>query len=151
MKNLVCFCLMACFAVLSSPGEAQDSPVAVVKTAQGSPVLVRGAQTLPAIEGGRVMAGDVLRTGPGGSLGLIFKDDTILALGPSSEVVMTEFLFVPADKKLSFVARVVRGTASFVTGAIGKLSPQSVRIQTPKAVIGIRGTHILVKVDAPSP
>ena len=150
MKKSMCFFLLACFTMLSGYGETQDSSVAGIKIAQGSPVLIRGTQTLPAVEGGRIMEGDVLRTGPDGSLGLIFKDDTILAMGPSSEVAVTEFLFVPADKKLSFVARVIQGTASFITGAIGKLSPKSVRISTPKALIGIRGTHVLVKVDPPS-
>ncbi len=147
MKKAVFFWSLIGIVSLVIPIEGQNPAIAVVKTAQGEAVLVRGSQTVPAIAGERVLAGDVLRTGPGSTLGLIFKDDTILSLGPSSEVVMDEFIFAPAEKKLSFLARVQRGTAAFITGVIGRLSPQSVRVQTPKAMIGIRGTHFLVKVD----
>ena len=150
MKKIVLFWAMLSVAVLAFPKEGQNPAIAVVKTAQGQAVLLRGSQTVPAVVGERVLAGDVLKTGPGSSLGLIFKDDAILSLGPSSEVVMDEFIFAPAEKKLSFLARVQRGTADFVTGTIGKLSPQSVQIRTPKAIIGIRGTHILIKVDESS-
>jgi hypothetical protein len=41
----------------------------------------------------------------------------------------------------------LKGTAVYLSGIIGKLSPQSVRFETPNATIGIRGTKMLVKVD----
>jgi hypothetical protein len=41
----------------------------------------------------------------------------------------------------------VQGTAVYISGIIAKLSPQSVRFETPNATIGIRGTRFLVKVD----
>jgi hypothetical protein len=38
---------------------------------------------------------------------------------------------------------------AYVSGLIGKISPQSVRFETPVASIGIRGTHFAVKVEEP--
>jgi hypothetical protein len=78
---------------------------------------------------------------------VILKDDSLLSLGPNSEVVVDQFLFTPAEGKLALVTRMVKGTAVFFSGVIAKLSPQSVRIETPNATIGVRGTRFLVKVD----
>jgi hypothetical protein len=78
---------------------------------------------------------------------VILKDDTSLSLGPNSVVVVDQFLFAPAEGKLSLVTRMVQGTAVYISGIIAKLSPQSVRLETPNATIGTRGTRFLVKVD----
>jgi hypothetical protein len=126
---------------------ASDGSAGRVKTVEGSASIVRGESSLPAVVNERVLQGDTLRTGPDGSLGVILKDDTVLALGPNSVVVLEQFLFAPAEGKLSLVTRMLRGTAVYLSGIIGKLSPQSVRFETPNATIGIRGTKILVKVD----
>jgi len=40
-----------------------------------------------------------------------------------------------------------RGTAAYLSGMVGKLSPESVRFETPVASVGIRGTKLLVKID----
>jgi len=46
--------------------------------------------------------------------------------------------------------RFLKGSFAVITGLIAKLSPQSVKISTPTATIGIRGTEFVVKVDLPS-
>jgi hypothetical protein len=58
-----------------------------------------------------------------------------------------EYLFDPLEKELSFIARLIRGTISFLSGQIAKLSPESVQLVMPAATIGVRGTHVLIKVD----
>jgi hypothetical protein len=126
---------------------ATDGSAGRVKTINGSASIVRGQSSLPAIVNERIFQGDTLRTGPDGSLGVILKDDSLLSLGPNSEVVVDQFLFTPAEGKLALVTRMVKGTAVFFSGVIAKLSPQSVRIETPNATIGVRGTRFLVKVD----
>lgn len=126
---------------------ATDGSAGRVKTINGSASIVRGQSSLPAIVNEEIFQGDTLRTGPDGSLGVILKDDSMLSLGPNSEVVVDQFLFTPAEGKLALVTRMVKGTAVFLSGVIAKLSPQSVRIETPNATIGVRGTKFLVKVD----
>ena len=34
-------------------------------------------------------------------------------------------------------------------GRIARLSPDSVRLETPSALVGVRGTHLAIHVDAP--
>ena len=40
-----------------------------------------------------------------------------------------------------------QGTFSYLSGQISKLVPGAVRLETPDATIGMRGTHVLVKVE----
>jgi hypothetical protein len=78
---------------------------------------------------------------------MVFRDDTLLSIGPDSELVVNEFLYSPAEGKLSLVARMLKGTAAFVSGIIGKLAPESVRFETPVATIGLRGTRFAVRIE----
>ncbi len=143
LSSIIAAALVTC-ATLAA---ASDGSVGRVKTVKGSASIVRGQSSLPAGVNERVFQGDTLRTGPDGSLGMMLKDDTSLSLGPNSEVVIDQFLFAPAEGKLSLVTRLLKGTAVYLSGVIARLSPQSVRFETPNASIGIRGTRFLVKVD----
>jgi hypothetical protein len=49
------------------------------------------------------------------------------------------------------VITMLKGTASYLSGIIGRQSPESVRFKTPEATIGIRGTQFLVKVEGDEP
>ncbi len=142
LSSLIAAVLVTC-ATLAA---ASDGSVGRVKTIKGSATIVRGQSSLPAVFNEKVFQGDTLRTGSDGSLGVMLKDDTSLSLGPNSEVVIDQFLFAPAEGKLSLVARMLRGTAVYLSGVIAKLSPQSVRFETPHATIGVRGTRFLVQV-----
>ncbi len=145
MKRLIiglCMILFASSFVCASEGE-----VARVKVVTGEAMIVRQDKTLPAAIDEKLYKGDILKTGKGGSLGVTFKDNTALSLGPGTEVVIDEFLFSPAQGKLAIVTRMLRGTVAYLSGIIGKLSPQAVRFETPVATVGVRGTRFLVKID----
>jgi hypothetical protein len=144
LSSIIAAALITCAAIAA----ASDGSAGRVKTVKGSASIVRGQSSLPAVMNERIFQGDTLRTGPDGSLGVILKDDTSLSLGPDSVVVLDRFLFAPPEGKLSLVTRMLKGTAVYFSGIIAKLSPQSVRFETPNATIGIRGTRFLVKVDA---
>jgi hypothetical protein len=143
LSSIIAAALVACATFAA----ASDGSVGSVKTVNGSASIGRGQSSLPAVVNERVFQGDTLRTGPNGSLGVILKDDTSLSLGPNSVVVIDQFLFAPAEGKLSLVTRMLKGTAVYISGIIAKLSPESVRFETPNATIGSRGTKFLVKVD----
>jgi len=136
------------FPILS---DASDAPVGSVSRLKGTASIIRKNQVIPAQIGEKVYMKDSLKTGRDGSLGVIFKDDTLLSIGPQSEIIISEFLFSPAEGKLSIVTRLLKGTAIYLTGIIAKLSPESVRFETPVANIGIRGTKFAVKIEDPTP
>jgi hypothetical protein len=78
---------------------------------------------------------------------VIFKDDTLLSLGPESALVIDKFVFVPREGKFSIVLRMIRGTVAYLSGLISKLAPDSAHFETPTASIGIRGTRFVVRVE----
>jgi hypothetical protein len=132
---------------VAAPARALSAEsVGSVKTVQGEAFVDRGGESLPARQGLLVLAADTLRTGSDGSLGVLFRDDSILSLGPDSVFELEEFRFDPAAHRFGFLGKIVRGTASYLSGLMGKLSPESVRFETPEATIGIRGTKFAVQV-----
>lgn len=138
--------LASCF-LFPSIALASETPVGSIKTVKGSASVIRGRNVLESKAGTRIFTNDSLKTGPDGSMAVIFRDDTLLSIGPDTEFSIRDFQFSPAEGKLSFVTRMFKGTAACVTGIIGKLSPDSVRFETPVANIGIRGTRFAVKVE----
>jgi len=126
---------------------AETKFAGIVKAVKGSAFVVRKGVCSEAVPGMKIQIGDVVKTGDKGGIGLIFTDDTIISMGSKSEITIEDYLFEPIEGKLSFIARMIQGTISFISGQITKLSPESVRLETPAATIGVRGTHVLVKVE----
>jgi len=138
--------------LLASPLSAADPEiVGVIKTVNGNVSMIRDQQSGPASIGAKVRINDTLQTGPDGSVGLILRDDAVLSLGPNSKVVLDQFLFSPAEGKLGFLFKILRGTVVYLSGVITRLSPGSAKFETPVATIGIRGTRFAVKVAEDNP
>lgn len=119
----------------------------IVKSLAGDVFIVRNDKPIKAAQNMKLMQGDVVSTGSGGKVGLILEDDTVISMGSNSRIAIESFMFQPSEKKLSFIARFFKGTASFLSGQIAKLAPDKVRVETPHATVGMRGTHFLVKAD----
>jgi len=137
-------------AVVLPTSAAAQAPAVVgrVKVSTGTTAIVRGGQALPAPVGAEVAEADLLRTGADGRLAVMLRDETRLALGPGSEVAVASFAFAPSDGRLGLTLRLARGVLSYVSGLVARLSPASVSIQTPTSVIGVRGTHALIRAGA---
>lgn len=142
---------LALWLLLAAAPLSAQSPDAAgrVKAAVGAASIVRNGQAGPATVGEVVYASDVLRTGPDGQLAVMLKDESRLSIGPDSELALATFAYAPAESRLALVLRLTRGALAFVSGRIAKLMPEAVRLETPTSVIGVRGTHALVKVEAP--
>jgi len=126
---------------------AAIEPIGTVTDVRGEASVLRDGCSLPVENGFRVNARDVLRTGPEGALGVVFKDETTLSLGPKSELAIDEYVFNPDQSRFAFVVNVMHGTAAYVSGLIAKLCPESARFVTPSASIGIRGTTMVIQVE----
>ena len=135
-----------CLLLFASTASAEEF-VGFVKSLGGQATVLRDGEAQEAAVGMEIKAGDIVRTGTDGSAGLIFSDDTIVTMGPRTEFVVESYLFEPLEGRLGFVAKIWRGTISYLSGQIEKLSPGTVQLKTPAATIGVRGTHVLLKVD----
>jgi hypothetical protein len=137
---------------LNNPPPASDlasatEPVGYVKTVTGTAQVLTQGKSVRAILGTPVMQGSMLKTGQDGSLGVTFKDGTMMSFGPVTELTVDEYLYSPADGKLKLGAKLTRGTLNYVSGVIAKLKPDGVTVTTPTGLIGVRGTQFVAKVD----
>jgi hypothetical protein len=142
--TVVMICALLTSATLAAAED--DRPVGLVKTVSGEAFILREGRRLPALPGSGLVLGDVLSTGATGSLAVILRDDTALSLGPSTETRIEQFAFNPAEQKLGMVLRVTRGLFAYLSGRISRLAPGSVRIETPVATLGVRGTHLVARI-----
>ena len=141
-----CFALLLSFAAAAPPALAQSPPPAGrIKVASGSAFIVRKEQSIPAQVGQLVFEGDRLRTGADGRIGATLSDETRVSLGPDSEIRLDQFQYSLAEGRLGLVLGIVRGMVAYVSGRIAKLSPDSIRLETPNAIVGIRGTRMAIK------
>lgn len=135
-------------AVAATPALAQE-PVGAgrVKIASGSAFIVRAGMEIPATAGQTVFESDGLRTGADGRLGITLKDNTRVSVGPSSEARLDRYVYAPGENQLAFALKIVRGVAAYVSGQIAKLAPDNVRLETPEAIVGVRGTSLALHVE----
>jgi hypothetical protein len=126
---------------------AADETIGSLKKVSGEAAVLRSGERLPARTGFKLHAGDALETGPDGSLGLTFRDDSLVSLGPSSRIAIERFEFVPAKAQLGLTVRLVRGTLAYVSGLIARLAPEAATFVTPSATIGVRGTRFAARVS----
>jgi hypothetical protein len=129
------------------PAIGAEVEVGSIKSAQGGVVIRRGADRIPVREGMHVQLNDVLETAVDGRVGLILQDGTRLALGPNSELNVNRFVYQPADGKFALILRLGRGILAYVSGKIAQFSPQSVSVETPAGVLGLRGTEIAISIE----
>lgn len=145
------FAILVLLLVATVPVGAQESTVSEagrVKVASGAAFIERAGQSLPATLDLVVLESDVLRTGADGRLGVTLRDDTRVSLGPASEVRLDRFSYASAEGGMQLVLKFMRGVAAYVSGRIAKISPDSIRLETPAAIVGVRGTTLGVRVDA---
>lgn len=149
MKRALSSAALILTIVFLMPGvcaAAQDT-IGIVRNLTGQASVTRGGEVFPAVVGTRLLEGDALMTGSNGSMGVIFRDNSTLSIGPGSSLVVRSFLFSPAEGKLGLLIRLSKGTMAYLSGLIGKLAPESARFETPVASIGIRGTRFAVRLD----
>lgn len=142
-------CLLVVLCLASSSVLAQDPIIGFIKTVDGSASVVSAQQTVAAKPGMPLELGQTLKTGSGGSLGVLLKDNTSLAIGSNTEIVLDEFIYEPVDDKLKLGLNFIKGTLHYVSGVIAKLKPEAISIKTPTGMIGVRGTQFLAKVAEP--
>lgn len=146
MKKLFILSIMIA-TLLPCYGMCQESSIGKIKTIKGDVSAIRSDRTIALNLGDLLYQNDAIRTGVKSSVGIIFEDNTILSLGPKSEIVIDKYVFAPEKGTLAMIASMFKGTATYLSGIIGRQSPESVKFQTPDATIGIRGTKFLIEVD----
>ena len=89
---------------------------------------------------------DTVRTGKG-KTAIEFVDDTRVDVTEHSKLVIDEFVYDPNTKTGALSLKASLGTVRYASGQIAKNSKQNVKIETPTATIGVRGTDFTMTID----
>ena len=91
-----------------------------------------------------IFKNDALRTGRQSTLGVTFDDETTFSLSANTRIVVDEFVYQEGGSANAAVFTVAAGTAAFVASQVAKTG--DMKIATPTATLGIRGTTGVVDV-----
>jgi hypothetical protein len=141
-KIALCFLLSAAL-----PAWADDAAIGYVKTLSGEATVTTGTSKVAAQLGTPLYLGSQLKTGKKSSMGVTFKDDTVMSFGSDTDLTIDEYLYAPNQGKLKLGSKLAKGSMNYVSGVIAKLQPDAVSIKTPTGTIGVRGTQFVVLVE----
>jgi hypothetical protein len=135
-----------------SPGDppAPDpaaGDIGQVATLQGSATATRGNAAAVGLRvNDPIFKNDVLATAANSTLGITFDDQTTFSLSANTRIAVNEFVYREGSGGNVANFNVAVGTAAFVASLVAKTG--DMKITTPSATLGIRGTTGVVDVPA---
>jgi VCBS repeat-containing protein len=128
-------------------GSASVAPAVIghVTKLSGQATAIRNGVAIILNQGDNVHKGDVVQSGSDSTLGITFIDGTVFGLASNAKMVLNEMIYDPNGSDNKSLLSLVQGTISFVAGATAKKG--DMKIDTPVATMGIRGTAVLVEID----
>jgi hypothetical protein len=120
--------------------------IAQIKKVTGQATVLRSDERRPAMVGDMLFVKDVIETGSDGGIGITFIDNTVFSAGPSSQIALDQFQFDSNDFRGAMLADMRRGTLAVVSGDIARSTPGAMKVRTPTAILGVRGTTFAVQV-----
>ena len=135
----------------------QSGPANVAASARVAALLGPATALAPdgvrrnVVQGGPVYPGEILETSSNGHAVLVFRDNTKVTVQPRTQFRVENFVYnreSPEDGSMVF--NLLRGGMRVLTGLLGRSRPQAVRMTTPTATVGIRGTGLDIISDPDS-
>ncbi len=134
------------FVMLASPAASAQEWAGTIKGVAGTAAVEREDKVIPLNLGDKVFSGDKLISGTNSGIAVTLRDDTLISTGPDSQLVLKEFSFNPATQEGNLFLSVLRGVAAMASGLVARANPRAMRVTTPTATMGIRGTEFIVEV-----
>lgn len=134
----------------ASPAPAADAqsaavePIGNVATVTGIATVIRDKNSYPLKVRDDIYLNDVVQTSSNSSLGITFNDATTFNLSASAKITIDNYIYEDGGKQNSAIFDIGRGTVAFVAAAVAKTG--DMKIATPTATLGIRGTTGVVDV-----
>jgi hypothetical protein len=127
----------------AAPGQA-----GFLKTLRGDVKLLEAnGAARPAKAGDPVWPAGRIVTGPGSAASLVLRDGSTVVVGPASQLDIKGFSFDATTQEGGLLLSLLHGSLRMMSGLVGKAHPETVRIETKTALIGIRGTDFIVQAD----
>ena len=100
------------------------------------------------VTGAALFRRDEVETLMGASAVLVFRDNTRVTVRPNTRMTVDRFRFRDTDTaRNNTVFSLLRGGLRIVTGLVARQNRQQFRLNTPVAVVGVRGTHFDVRCE----
>ncbi|MDE2332411.1 MAG: FecR domain-containing protein [Bradyrhizobium sp.] len=134
-------------APAAAPAEAQpadDEPIGNVATLTGTATVTRHNAQTPLKLQDDIFLNDVLRTSANSTLGVTFNDATTFNLTANARITVDNYVYQEGGKHNSALFDIAKGTVAFVAAEVAHSG--DMKISTPTATLGIRGTTGLVEV-----
>jgi hypothetical protein len=157
IKKLAAMCASPAAMLWPFAARAQNPPapasaepatgeVGQVATLQGSASVTRGnpGKVAALRINDPILEHDTLVTGPDAALGITFDDQTTFSLSANTRIVVDAFVYQKGGAGNAATFNVAIGTAAFVASLVAKTG--DMKITTPAATLGIRGTTGVVEV-----
>jgi hypothetical protein len=130
-------------APTASPAPA-DEPIGNVATLTGIATVIRNKDSIALKLQDDIYLNDVLLTSANSTLGVTFNDATTFNLTANARIVVDSFVYEDGGQQNGALFDIVKGTVAFAAAAVAKTG--DMRISTPTATLGIRGTTGLIEV-----
>ncbi len=128
----------------TTDAQAPEEPIGNVATVSGSASVIRNDATTPLKVKDDIYLNDIVQTAANSTLGITFIDATTFNLKASTKITIDNYVYEDGGKNNAAIFDVARGTAAFVAASVAKTG--DMKITTPTATLGIRGTTGLVEV-----
>ena len=132
--------LMVLCAMQSTASNAEQPRIGVAASTRPNAEAIIGANSQTLSAGSELYTNETVRTGNRGAADLVFIDNSNLSVGPSSEVLLDQFVYDPIGSSGIVVSQATRGKFRIATGS------QDHRVNTPYGTLGLLGTHKLGEI-----
>ena len=117
-----------------------------VEKVVGQVTLIHNGVAGPLHVGDLVYKTDVVQTGANSTCGIAFPDGTALNLVNNTRMALNEYNYEPNSASNGALFSLVEGTFAFVAGQVAHTG-EGMKINTPVATMGIRGTAGLLRSE----
>lgn len=125
---------------------APTAAIGRVETVTGQATVIRNGTPVVLNQGDPVFKGDVVQTDRSSSLGITFVDGSSFSLASGARMVLNDMVYQPGGTQNSSLLNIVQGSVTFLAGQVAKTG--DMRVGTPVATMGIRGTLVTAEVNA---
>jgi len=139
--------LAALFSATPTLAQAQTSADAIglVETLAGNATATRANRKIAPLKvGNSIYSGDTVQTGANSRLGITFVDGTVFSLSANAKMVINDLVYNSSSGSNKMLVGLLKGGFVFLAGNIA--GSGTMEIDTPMALLGIRGTQPWVTV-----
>ena len=135
--------VILCLLTATTPTNAA---IGTVTEQSGPTEIKREKNVIPSELSSKVEMNDTVTTA-NAKTGITFEDNTQVHITEQSKLVIDNFVYDPNKGAGKLAVKIALGTVKYTSGQIAKNDPQQVKVETPSATIGVRGTDFTSTVD----